>query len=97
MRDGPSSQALADPTLDPDIGAPSRGGTATPGSDSPFVYVDDLDAHLLHAEAAGATIVSPITEHGFRSYVAADGEGRNWVFAQAGTRIGREIGREPGR
>jgi Activator of Hsp90 ATPase homolog 1-like protein len=65
------------------------GGGGTIGTDSPFVYVDDLDAHLKHAEAAGATIVSPITEHGFRSYTAVDCEGRHWVFAQAGPRLGR--------
>jgi hypothetical protein len=65
------------------------GGGGTIGADSPFVYVDDLDAHLKHAEAAGATIVSPITEHGFRSYTAADCEGRHWVFAQSGPRLGR--------
>ena len=40
------------------------GGGGTVGTDSPFVYVDDLDAHLAHAEAHGATIVSPVTEHG---------------------------------
>jgi len=52
------------------------------------VYVDDLDAHLAHAENAGATIVSPITHHGFRSYTAADCEGRYWLFAQAAPTIG---------
>ena len=36
----------------------------------------------------GATIISPITEHGFRSYTAADCEGRQWVFAQSGPHIG---------
>ena len=66
------------------------GGGGTVGTDSPFVYVDDLDAHLAHASAAGATIVSPVTEHGFRSYTAADCEGRHWVFAQAGPRLGRD-------
>ena len=65
------------------------GGGGTTGTDSPFVYVDDLDGHLEHAAAAGATIVSPITEHGFRSYTAADCEGRHWVFAQSGRRLGR--------
>jgi uncharacterized glyoxalase superfamily protein PhnB len=49
----------------------------------PWVYVDDLDAHLARAEQAGAAIVSPITHHGFRSYTAADPEGRHWLFAQA--------------
>lgn len=65
------------------------GGGATIGTDSPFVFVDDLDAHLKHAEAQGAGIISPITEHGFRSYTAADCEGRHWVFAQGGPRLGR--------
>jgi hypothetical protein len=65
------------------------GGGGTIGTDAPFVYVDDLDAHLKHTEAAGATIVSPITEHGFRSYTVADCEGRHWVFAQNGPRLGR--------
>ena len=65
------------------------GGGGAVGTDAPFVYVDDLDAHLKHVEAAGATIVRPITEHGFRSYTAADCEGRHWVFAQAGPRLGR--------
>lgn len=63
-------------------------GEGAVGSDSPFVFVDDLEAHLARAEAAGATIVSPITEHGFRSYTAADCEGRHWVIAQAGPRLG---------
>jgi hypothetical protein len=65
------------------------GGDATIGTDAPMVYVDDLDAHLDHTRAAGAMIVSPITEHGFRSYTAADCEGRHWVFAQSGPRLGR--------
>ena len=43
----------------------SSGAGRRDGTDSPFVYVDDLDAHLKHVEAAGATIISPITEHGF--------------------------------
>jgi hypothetical protein len=65
------------------------GGGGTVGTDAPFVYVDDLDAHFEHVEAAGATIVSPISEHGFRSYTAADCAGRHWIFAQSGPRIGR--------
>ena len=64
------------------------GGGGTPGTDSPFVYVEDLEAHLKHSESAGAKIISPITEHGFRSYTAADCEGRHWVFAQSGPRLG---------
>ncbi|MFW2383679.1 MAG: VOC family protein [Acidimicrobiales bacterium] len=49
----------------------------------PWVYVDDLDSHVAHAEEHGAKIVSPIVKHGYRSYVAADPEGRHWLFAQA--------------
>jgi uncharacterized glyoxalase superfamily protein PhnB len=49
----------------------------------PFVYVDDLEAHLARATAAGATIIEPIKHHGFKAYVAEDVEGRRWTFAQA--------------
>jgi uncharacterized glyoxalase superfamily protein PhnB len=59
------------------------GGAVSAGDHLPWVFVDDLDAHLAHAEKAGATIVSPIVHHGFRSYTAADCEGRHWIFAQA--------------
>jgi uncharacterized glyoxalase superfamily protein PhnB len=59
------------------------GGTVSAGDHMAWVFVDDLDLHLAQAEKAGATIVSPITHHGFRSYRAADCEGRHWVFAQA--------------
>ena len=64
------------------------GGGGTVGTDTPIVYVDDLDTHLEHAEDAGAKILTPITEHGLRSYTAEDCEGRHWQFAQAGPRIG---------
>ena len=60
--------------------APAEGGPAT---HVPFVYVDDLDAHFAHAEAAGATIVEGIHQHGYRAYTAADLEGHQWTFAQA--------------
>ena len=62
------------------------GGGGTIGTDTPIVFVDDLDAHLEHARASGAKIVTPITEHGYRSYTAEDCEGRFWQFAQAGPR-----------
>ena len=65
------------------------GGGGAVGADMPVVYVDDLDAHLQHAQAAGATIVTPIVEHGYRGYTARDCEGRHWQFMQAGPRIGR--------
>ena len=48
-----------------------------------FVYVEDLEAHLARATAAGATIVEPMKHHGFKAYVAEDLEGRRWTFAQA--------------
>jgi uncharacterized glyoxalase superfamily protein PhnB len=48
-----------------------------------WVYVDDLDAHLDHAVAEGATIVEPITTYGSRSYLADDIEGHRWRFTQA--------------
>jgi uncharacterized glyoxalase superfamily protein PhnB len=48
-----------------------------------WVFVDDLDAHYEHATAAGAKIISEITQHGSRSYEAEDPEGHRWVFVQA--------------
>ncbi|GIE97534.1 VOC family protein [Paractinoplanes rishiriensis] len=53
-----------------------------PVSHNLWVYVDDLDAHLEHARAAGATIVTPIQEHGYRAYTADDLEGHRWTFVQ---------------
>lgn len=58
-----------------------------PGADAvthvPWVFVDDLDAHFEHAREHGATIVSGITQHGYRGYEAADLDGNHWTFAQA--------------
>lgn len=65
------------------------GGGGSVGTETPMVYVEDLDGHLAHARAAGATIVAPITEHGYRAYTAQDCEGRHWQFLQAGPRTGR--------
>lgn len=65
------------------------GGGGSVGTDTPLVSVDDLDAHFEHAEAAGAIIVTPIVEHGYRAYTARDCDGRQWQFLQAGPRIGR--------
>jgi len=56
---------------------------AAPATHVPWVFVDDLDGHLARAEAAGATIVHGITQHGYRSYTAADLEGHRWTFVQA--------------
>jgi uncharacterized glyoxalase superfamily protein PhnB len=49
----------------------------------PWVFVDDVEAHLARAREHGATIVQDIESHGFTSYVALDLEGRRWRFAQA--------------
>jgi uncharacterized glyoxalase superfamily protein PhnB len=49
----------------------------------PWVYVDDLDAHLATATAGGATIVEGIRQHGYRAYVADDLEGHRWTIVQA--------------
>jgi uncharacterized glyoxalase superfamily protein PhnB len=57
--------------------------TGTAATHVPWVFVDQLDAHLARAEAAGARIVEPIHQHGYRAYVAEDPEGLRWTFAQA--------------
>jgi uncharacterized glyoxalase superfamily protein PhnB len=49
----------------------------------PWVFVDDLEAHLARAREGGATIVQDIESHGFTSYMALDLEGRRWRFARA--------------
>jgi uncharacterized glyoxalase superfamily protein PhnB len=54
-----------------------------PATHVPWVYVDDLDAHLEHARSRGATILSPIRQHGYRAYEAADLAGHRWTFVQA--------------
>ena len=80
--DGSGAVFLWAPAPEPETALePGAGGGA--GGTAPWVYVDDLDAHLARAEGHGATIVSPIVHHGFRSYTAADCDGRHWVFAQA--------------
>jgi uncharacterized glyoxalase superfamily protein PhnB len=61
--------------------ADSEPGTAV--THVPWVYVDDLDAHLANARQHGATIVSDIHQYGYRSYEAADLAGYRWTFVQA--------------
>ena len=51
---------------------------------TPWVFVDDLDAHFAHARDAGAEILGDIWQHGPRAYDALDLEGNRWTFAQAG-------------
>jgi uncharacterized glyoxalase superfamily protein PhnB len=64
-----------------------RGGAGSAGAAQPahvpWIYVDDLDAHLARAQAGGANIVEPIRQHGYRAYQAEDLEGHCWTFAQA--------------
>jgi uncharacterized glyoxalase superfamily protein PhnB len=50
------------------------------------VYVDDVDAHFVHAKYQGATIVSE-PENGFwggRIYRVRDHEGHRWEISQRG-------------
>lgn len=54
-----------------------------PVTHTPWLFVDDLDAHFTDARANGATIVEPIYQHGYRAYTAEDVEGYRWTFAQA--------------
>ena len=49
----------------------------------PWVFVDELEAHLARSREHGATIVQEIESLGYTSYVALDLEGRRWRFAQA--------------
>jgi uncharacterized glyoxalase superfamily protein PhnB/uncharacterized protein YndB with AHSA1/START domain len=49
----------------------------------PWIFVDYLDAHFAQASAAGAKIIEPIHQHGYRAYEAEDPEGHRWTFAQA--------------
>jgi uncharacterized glyoxalase superfamily protein PhnB len=54
-----------------------------PPTHEPWVFVDDVDAHLARAEAHGAEVVEPLHSYGFTSYVARDLEGRRWRFVHA--------------
>jgi len=58
-------------------------GTGRPTVHTPWVYVDDIDAHYARARAAGATIVTELASPwGLPFYVADDLEGNRWTFAQ---------------
>ena len=52
------------------------------GSQSPYVIVDDADAHYARAVAAGAEIVLDIVDedYGGRGYSCRDPEGHLWNF-----------------
>ena len=55
-----------------------------PATHTPWVFVDDLDAHFAASKAGGARILRDIWQHGPRAYEVADIEGNPWTFAQAG-------------
>jgi uncharacterized glyoxalase superfamily protein PhnB len=52
------------------------------GTQSPYVIVEDADAHLARARAAGAEIVLDIEDkdYGGRGYTCRDLEGHVWSF-----------------
>jgi uncharacterized glyoxalase superfamily protein PhnB len=52
------------------------------GSQSPYIIVDDADAHYARAVAAGAEIVLDIVDedYGGRGYSCRDPEGHLWNF-----------------
>ena len=58
-------------------------GAAAGTSHEAWVYVDDLDGHLAHAEAAGAQILQRKDWSHLPRYVALDLEGNRWTIAQA--------------
>jgi uncharacterized glyoxalase superfamily protein PhnB len=57
-----------------------------PVTHTPWVFVDDLDAHRARAREGGAQC-GDIWQHGARAYEATDLEGHRWTFAQAGPRM----------
>ena len=49
-----------------------------------YVFVDDVDAHYIRAQAAGAQVRAKLHEHfsGNRQYTVSDPGGHRWTFAQ---------------
>jgi uncharacterized glyoxalase superfamily protein PhnB len=77
---------VGDAHKDPRRTSPRRAGGNT---QSLMVYVEDLDAHLKRARAAGAKILKEPEIHDYgenywadRSYEAEDVEGHRWWFSQ---------------
>jgi uncharacterized glyoxalase superfamily protein PhnB len=60
-----------------------RSGTERVASEV-LVRVPDADAHHRRAQAAGATILQPPTDHAYgeRQYVARDPDGHTWTFSE---------------
>ena len=52
------------------------------GTQSPYIVIDDVDAHCLRASDAGAEILMPPEDqqHGGRLYSCKDPEGHLWNF-----------------
>ena len=65
------------------------GAEGAPVTHTPWVFVDDVDAHYEQSKASGITIVDELWQHGARAYTAADLEGNHWTFAQASPHMRR--------
>jgi uncharacterized glyoxalase superfamily protein PhnB len=81
-------------------GRPGSAGPRSVGganTQSLCIFVDDVDAHCARARAAGAPIVTEPedTDHGDRCYLAEDGEGHRWWFAQRFDEVVAEECRKP--
>jgi hypothetical protein len=62
-----------------ELEASSSGGP----THEPWVYVDNVAAHLAYAEGGGARVLRRMEWGWLPSYVALDLEGNRWTFAQA--------------
>jgi uncharacterized glyoxalase superfamily protein PhnB len=78
---GPDGLVMLSRTGNHDLKSPERLGGR---SGMTMVYVDDVEAHLECALAAGARVVMGLSEQpwGDRRYEALDLEGQRWYFAQ---------------
>ena len=65
----------------PGQSSPAELGGAT---QSLTIFVEDVQSHYAHADAAGARIVEDLheTEYGELQYGAEDVEGHHWLFSQ---------------
>jgi uncharacterized glyoxalase superfamily protein PhnB len=54
------------------------------GTQSLTIFVDDVDAHYVHAKASGASVVEEPheTEYGEYQYAALDLDGHHWLFSR---------------
>jgi uncharacterized glyoxalase superfamily protein PhnB len=63
-------------------------GQLSSSANEVWIYVDDLDAAFERVQAAGAAIIEPIHQHGYRRFVCADPEGQRWSLLQARPTMG---------